>query len=274
MSALIPGWLLSWSWETDVTSLLWLSVTDLDSCEFGRNLLTRRPMNPNRSSSALLLALLLAGAARGESVLGRASTHFMIVKIDEKADEKVVETVKQEEGKGRKWKIKKVAIVRVINQRGNNPLNPVEPVNNRNGRIVTPARGRVVTPVVPAAPTPTTWGSKFATYQSGGMSLEVSLVFDPTANTYNVLSQANSPDLRVIALGLDTGTATTAAVIRNPAGNVWAFVAGGSRIDFPFNTSTKTFRARHKSTGKVYQIRFTPSFGAGGGVRVNGITEM
>lgn len=210
----------------------------------------------------LSLMVLLTRAALGDTVLHKTSKRFQIVGEDELAP--AAERPGQHRPPG--WQIKKVSIIRVVNKGGNNPFHPVEPINNKSGRIVRP--------VVPGTSTSSICGGKYARYQRNVNTGGVSLIFDPTTRTCNLISRANPNDRRGIALGIDTAARDQWAFIPAAPPSIWQFVPAVISIDFPFNTQSKTFRVRHKSTGNVYEITFKPDIVLGGGVRLVRIVKL
>ena len=215
---------------------------------------TRRAKRLPCWTCALLLSPLLAErASYADTVLAVARKQF--------------EVVPDPSAQGTKTELKiTVKLIRVIPIRGNNPVNTVEPINNRNGKIVNPDATE------PAA-TQTTMTASYKTRVIGG-GTEVGEVYlrldaDGTGSLHS--GQPAGGDAVIFELYVD-GAATD--LLASPSSANLRVVGGVPSLVLPEDGLRHSLDVRHVPTGRVFRVSYQAAMNLNGKVTVYSITRV
>lgn len=182
--------------------------------------------------TAVAVCFLLAGKAASELVVGRASTQLEIV---------------GEKGAGGKLKFR---LIRVINQRGNNPFHRIDPINNRDGRLIRDE----------GSPLP-----QFANYEVPVPGVGMATLFINPTNDSFILTSGSTTAANAVMFQLTTAPPPANAMVF-PSASGFQFVPAQPRLQYPNDGAERSFQVRHAGTGKTYRVTFRAGTTTGSGV--------
>ncbi len=180
------------------------------------------------------------------TVIAHAEQQLVIVRTQAKPGERVVQRIT-------------IKLIRVIPRTGNNPVNPIEPINNRDGRIVPAAEEATFTPLS------VSYGKPDPAVDIG----VVSLVWGSGDQWTLRSGDARSRD--AIVIQLTEGNPGAVSVHTSVRSSNFTIAGANPMLDFPDDGLTHMFDARHVPTGRLFRVTFRADRKLTGGVLVSAI---
>lgn len=206
------------------------------------NRLTSKPA----FAACLLLGLLglFAPGADADTVLAHAEQQLVIVRSQAPPGQPETQKIT-------------ITLIQVIPRTGNNPLNAQEPINNRDGQVLTEP----------------TFSPQFASYGQPAPGIgAVSLVRAANGQWSLVSGDPRSAD--AIVIQLSPGNPGAVSVHTSLQNSNFRIVGGNPLLQFPADSQTRMFDARHLPTGNLYPIRFQADTALTGKVTVFSIARV
>jgi hypothetical protein len=221
-------------------------------------------------AGASLLASLAPVGLRGGEVIGSADASFTI---------KDGATADKGDG-GTDWKVADVTVVNVVNQKGNNPFMPENPIHNADGKLTgDDGDGGDA-------------GGQYAKYKLSpdGQSGEATLLYDPAADVCELRSGPGGGDTRAIDIymfPLETRTDARKPARKPPNGRggarPWISISpavmtsiwdGGGFWTAVTAGKTLSFTITHQTTGTSYLVTIKVDVVLTGGVTLVSIKHV
>jgi len=150
-----------------------------------------------------------------------------------------------------------IKLIQVIPRTGNNPLNPQEPINNRDGQVVTE----------PAfTPQSASYGQPAPGIGAASLAR--------AANGQWTLQSGDPRSADAIVIQLSPGAPGVVSVHPSVRNSNFSIVGGNPFIQFPADGQTRMFDARHLPTGAVYRVRFQADTALTGKVTVASVVRL
>jgi len=214
--------------------------------------------------AACVVAGLASDCADAQVVIGRGSKQLEMAPPAKKKTKTSVP--KKDDGKqGVKHTFK---LIQVIPRRGNNPFNPIEPINNENGRLVNPNVPGSGTAGPAGGPGGGQGGGglpQFANYQAPLPNVGyVVLTINPANDSAQLATgSGGGPNTLIFVLNLNipqliVGFAVVPSNLQ--------FVPAAPNLAFANDGVQRQFVVRHTPTGNRYRVTFTAGTNLAGGV--------